>query len=211
MLGVHLADAPGHGAVVAEGVLQHKTGHAELAGLGGLIPLQEVVQLHKGFLAVVVVGVDHRKGLLQDALAGQHGLAGAPGLGASLGHGETGGHILQRLEGVSRFHAQRFAGGLDAVADGLLEGLLDVVTDDEDDLVKAGLDGIVDGIVHDDLAVGADSRQLFDAAAEAGADAGRHDYQCRFHRNPPTFYSFAERTACGPPCGVTSACRRTAD
>lgn len=39
----------------------------------------------------------------------------------------------------------------------------------------------MNGIVHDDLAVGTDGSQLFDAAAEAGADTGGHNHQCSFH------------------------------
>lgn len=43
----------------------------------------------------------------------------------------------------------------------------------------------MNGIVHDDLAVGTDGSQLFDAAAEAGADTGGHNHQCSFHSFPP--------------------------
>ena len=182
---VHLADAAGHGAVVAQGVLQHKAGHGQITGLVGRVALQKVMQPDKGLLAVVVVGVDDGERLLDDALAGQHGLTGAPGLGASLRHGIPCGDILQRLKGVVDLNAQLGADLLNAVADGLLEGILDVVADDKDDLVKAGLDRVMNGIVHDDLAVGTHSRQLFDAAAEAGANACSHNNQSSFHDFPP--------------------------
>ena len=72
------------------------------------------------------------------------------------------------LERIVDLNAQPGADLLNAVTDGLFKRLLNVVADDKDDLVKTGLDGVMNGIVHDDLAVGTDGGQLFDAAAEAG-------------------------------------------
>ena len=153
--------------------------------MGGVVLLQKVVQRHIRLLAVVVVGVDDGKGLVQDVAAGQHRLAGAPGFGAACGQGGARRQVVQRLVGVGHLHAQAGADLLDAVADDLAERLLNVAADDKDDLVKAGLDGVVDGVVHQDLAVGAHRRQLLDAAAVAGADAGRHNDQCCFHSSIP--------------------------
>ena len=73
---------------------------------------------------------------------------------------------VQFLKSVAQLDAEAGADALDAVADGLPERLFDVVADDEHDLVKARFDGVVDGIIHDDLAVGAHGRQLLDAAAK---------------------------------------------
>ena len=178
---VHLADAAGDRAVVAQGVFQHKARHGKVARLVGRVALQEVVQPDERLLAVVVVGVDDGERLLNNALAGQHGLAGAPGLGAALRHGEALRHVLECLERIVDLNAQPGADLLNAVTDGLFKRLLNVVADDKDDLVKTGLDGVMNGIVHDDLAVGTDGSQLFDAAAEAGADTGGHNHQCSFH------------------------------
>ena len=166
------------------------------------------MQLHKSFLTVVVVGVDDGERLLDDALAGQHGLAGAPGFGAALGHTVTRGHIFQCLKRIVDLDTQVGADLLDAVADGLFKGFLDIVADDKDDLVKASFDGVVDRVIHDDLAVGADCGQLFDAAAETGAYTGRHNNQSCFHEFPPklslgcvpgvvTFYLPYFSTSCG--------------
>ena len=55
------------------------------------------------------------------------------------------------------------------------------MTDDKDDLVETGFDGVMDGVIHDDLAVGAYGRQLLDAAAVTRADARRHNNQGGFH------------------------------
>ena len=143
------------------------------------------MQLDKSLLAVIVIGVDDGKRLLQNALAGQNRLPGAPGLGAALRQADALRQRVQRLIGVGDLHTQLGAGLFDAVADGLTERVLDVLADDEHDLVEPGLDGIMDGKIHDDLAVGADSGQLFDTAAEPGTDAGSHDDQSSFHKHPP--------------------------
>lgn len=55
------------------------------------------------------------------------------------------------------------------------------MTDDEDDLVEARRNGVMDGVVHQNFAVGTDSGQLLDAAAVARADTGSHDNQSCFH------------------------------
>ena len=138
---------------------------------------QEVVNLHKGFLAVVVVRVDDHEGLVQQALAGQNRLAGAPGLGAVCGQRHACGQIFLLLVGVGDLHTQTGAGGGNAVADRFAEGLGNVVPDDKDHLVEACLNGVVNGIVHDNLAVQAHGLQLLDAAAETAADARRHNDQ----------------------------------
>ena len=98
------------------------------------------------------------------------------------------GQIIQSLVGVGNLNAQPGADFFDAVADDLAEGLLDVAADDEHDLVETGFDGVVDGVVHQDLAVGAHGGKLFDAAAVAGADSGGHNNQCSFHVEIPPKY-----------------------
>ena len=139
------------------------------------------MNLDKSFLAIVVVSIDNGERLLDDILAGQNCLAGAPGLAALSGNFVPGGDGVLLLESIGNLNAQVGTGLFNAVADGFLESLLNVVADDKDNLVKPGFDGIMDGVIHDDLAVGADSGQLLDAAAKAGADAGCHNAQCCFH------------------------------
>ena len=170
-----MADAAGHAAILRQGVLQHEARHAQLAV--AVVLNQEVVDLHEGFLAVVVVGVDHHEGLVQKALAGQNRLAGAPGLGAAFGQGYALRQVFLLLIGVGNLHAQAGAGGGNPVANGLAEGLGNVVPDDKDHLVEACFNGVVNGIVHDDFAVQAHGLQLLDSAAETAADARCHNNQ----------------------------------
>lgn len=58
--------------------------------------------------------------------------------------------------------------------DGVPEGVFKVTSNDEDDVVEAGTDGIEDGVVHDGFSVRPDGVKLFEGA-EAGADTGSED------------------------------------
>ena len=53
----------------------------------------------------------------------------------------------------------------------LAEVLFEVFADNENEFAKSGLDGVVDGVVHDGFAVGTQSVQLFQASV-AAAHAG---------------------------------------
>ena len=137
------------------------------------------MEVHEGLLAVVVVGVDDGEGSPHLLPGAQHRLARAPGLAPALG--QRAGDVVERLEGVAHRHAQPGAHRLDAVADGRAEVRLDVPAYDEHHAVEARLDGVVDRVVHDDVAVVVHTGQLLDAPAEAAADARGHDEQRRFH------------------------------
>ena len=169
----------GHAAVVGEGIAQDEARHGDL--IFGMGLRQPAVQVAVGLPAVVVVGIDHREGLADQLLRRQHRLPGAPGLGAPLGNAESLRHGVQILEGIVHLHIQPAAQRLDAITDPLPEIRLDVLPDDKDQLVESGGNGIVDGIVHDDLIVQPHRLQLLDAPAEPGPDSSRHDQQCRSH------------------------------
>ena len=124
--------------------------------------------------AVVVIGVDHRKGAVDEVLGGQHGVAGAPGLDPAFRHGVACGQLFQLLESVLYLHGLGHP-----VPDGSLEGILDLVLDHKDHRFKAGPAGVVERIIHDDLSVGAHRVDLLHAAVTA-AHAGSHDDQYRF-------------------------------
>lgn len=81
------------------------------------------------------------------------------------------------------------AGAGNALADDLVEVLFNVLAQHEDDARKACLDRVVDGILHQELSVGADGFQLLDPAAEARADARRHDDKGNGQDNPSALYS----------------------
>ena len=179
----HLADAPGDAAVVGEGVFQDEARHAER--IVRMILLEVVVDLLIDALAVVVVGVDDGEGGVDEVLGGKDGLAGAPGLGPALRQGA--GDIRQGLEAVAYLHAVGGAHFLDPGADDLPEVLLNVLTDDEQDLIESSLNGVVDGVVHNNMAGSVYTGQLLDAAAVPAADARRHNDQGRLFQKvrPP--------------------------
>jgi len=89
--------------------------------------------------------------------------------------------IVQILEGVAYLNAQTRTFLFHTIADYLAEIRFDILADDENNAAKAGGNGVMDGIIHDDFAVHANRRQLLDAAAKARADTGSHDEQCGFH------------------------------
>ena len=135
---------------------------------------QVIIHHTEGLRAVIIIGIDDRKRAVDEVLCSQNGVAGAPGLDTALRHGKTGGQLFQLLEGVLHVHCFRHA-----VADGSLEGVLDLVLDDKDHGLKAGAAGVVERIVHNDLSVGAHRVDLLHAAV-AAAHAGCHDDQYRF-------------------------------
>ena len=138
----------------------------------------------EALLAVVVIGIDHNERRVHHLFGGQHRLAGAPGLGPPLGEGPR--DVVQVLEGVVHRHPMGGADGGNPVADDLPEFRFDVPADYKDHVAEPGLDGVMNRVIHDDMAGGVHRFQLLDAAPKAGADAGSHNEQCRFHRIFPS-------------------------
>ena len=62
-----------------------------------------------------------------------------------------------------------------AVTNPLFEIFFNVFANDKDQLIKSSLDGIMNGIIHDDLIVQTNGFQLFDARAKSTAQASRHN------------------------------------
>ena len=142
------------------------------------------MDLLKALGAVVVVGVDHGEGTVHHLAGGQDGVGGAPGLYALLGDGVALGQIVQLLIGI--LHVDDLA---QTVADSGLEGILDLMLDDEDHGLKAGAAGVVDGVVNDELIVVANRVHLLKSAV-AAAHTGGHNYKNRFFH---TIHSFLSR------------------
>ena len=170
MLPVHGADAPGHGAVLGDGVLQQVAHHHVLVHVPVRVGAQVVVDELIGLGAVVVVGVDDGEGSVHQLPGGQGGLGGAPGLGALWRHGVARGQVVLTLEGVLHVHHLRHP-----VADAGAEIGLDLLLDDEDHGFEPGPAGVVDGVVDDELSVVSHGVQLLEAAVPA-AHAGGHDH-----------------------------------
>ena len=93
-------------------------------------------------------------------------MIGTPGLRPLLGDLVGVGDLIHALE--DQLHRDQSV----VLGDDLLsEGLLEVSADHEDHLAKSCPDGIVDGVVHDGLAVRAETVDLLKAAI-AGSHAG---------------------------------------
>jgi hypothetical protein len=95
---------------------------------------------------------------------------------AAFRHGETGGQILEGLEGVIQRDAP-----LEMRLHGFAEGLLDVAANDKDHLAETGAQGIEHRVINDDFPVGSDGINLFESAVTA-SHAGGHDDEGWFHR-----------------------------
>ena len=173
-VGVGHTHAAGHAAVLGDSVPEQVAYHAVVIIAAVLVGGQVIIHHPEGLRAVIIIGIDDCKGAVDEVLCSQNGVAGAPWLDTALRHGEACGQLIQLLECV--VHVHHFG---HAVADGLFEGLLDLVLDDEDHGLKACTAGIVEGIIHDDLPVGAYRVDLLHAAVTA-AHASRHDHQYRF-------------------------------
>ena len=108
-------------------------------------------------------------------------MGSAEGLHAALGNGVALGQLGQFLIGV--LYVDDLG---ETLTDGGLEGLLNLVLDDEDHRLKAGALGVINGIVDDQLAVVAYRVKLLQSAV-AAAHTGGHNDQNRFLHDTHSF------------------------
>ena len=169
---VHLADAPGDipalrqragEGVAHHGVFRPRPGLAE-EGADGL----------HGLPAVVVVGVDDGEGAVDLPGGAQDGLPCAPGLGPPGGDGEALRELVQGLVCAGQGHV-----GADMAPEAILKIPGHLLLDDADDLSEAGADGVIDGVVHDEVSAVVHRRHLLQTA-EAASHPGGHDDKSRF-------------------------------
>ena len=180
-----LADAPGHGAVETGSVFQQIAHHGSLA-LGRQLD-QFLINRPVGVHPVIVIGVDDAEGSVHLRLRAQQGVDRAEGLGASLRNVievRYGGIVLIDVGHLHRLALRRLF--LLEIAHQLVHHLPHFRLDDEHHLVKASPQGIVNGILHQNFAVGADAVHLL-AAAIPGTEACRHDHQRNSHIASPLF------------------------
>ena len=175
--GVNLADAAGDGTMLRERVAEAEADHGEFGG-ARVGDIEELGEAAEGVGSVEIIGVDDGEGAVHDAAGAPDGMAGAPGFFATEGWAEARWEVVGLLEGVADFEAG--VGGVPR-ADAGAEGVLEVAADDEDDLGKAGLTGVTDGIVQDGLTLGTERVHLLKAAV-AGAQAGGEDDESGGHR-----------------------------
>ena len=136
---------------------------------GAVGRFEEVGGRHKGVAAIEVVGVDDGEGAVDEVGGREHSVGGAPGLDAAFRHGETGGQAVHLLVGIVEGNLSGYAR-----SDGLGKVLLVLLLDDEHYLGKAGLHGVVDGEVHDDVLLRIQCGNLLHAA-KAAAEACCHN------------------------------------
>ena len=152
---------------VAQQEAHHRPGVAVAIGVGAEV----VVDKAEALRAVVVICVDDRERRIADGLlCHKDGVGRAPGLDAPLRHGEPLRQLVELLVGI----ADLKPGAQGAGADSLLEGLLDLMLDDEHDGLEPGAAGIVQAVIQDGLARRPDRVDLLQSAV-AAAHSGSHD------------------------------------
>ena len=170
---VDRAHAARHIAVLCQRVFQRVADHEVLAALAPQRP-QVLIRQFERARAVVIVRVDDEERRIEEFAAAQHRVPRAPRLHAPFRDGKALRQLLQLLEGVVCFHSCRHAR-----TDHRLEGIFNLVLNQEHDAAEARLVRIVQAVIEDDLAVRADRIQLLQSPV-AAAHTRRHHHQNRF-------------------------------
>ena len=115
----------------------------------------------KCFRAVVVVGVYDRKRSLDKLLCAQNGVHRAEGLGSMRKLGSCLGEAVGGLKGVVDLYA---CAALDAVAEQSLDIVKYLGLDYQNKLIEACRNRVINGVLHEYLAVRAETLYLLDTA-----------------------------------------------
>ena len=121
------------------------------------------------FRAVKIIRIDGGERFTHRVGGHENRMGGAPRLGAAGRHGKPRRQFVQFLKDV--FHRDAF---LETRADDFPELRFDVVPDDEDELAEAGAHRVINRIINDRLAVGADRINLLQPAVTAAHAGGHH-------------------------------------
>jgi len=125
----------------------------------------------------VVVGIGDHKGTVEERRRHQDRLPGAPRLAPVIGPGETLGQRIELLAGVKDLGA----GGRAAIH--VLPDLgLGLAADHDHHPPESRVHRVEDRVVHQGRPAGAHRIELLEPAV-AGADAGRENHKCHFHRS----------------------------
>ena len=143
---------------------------------------QLLVHRPVGVDAIVIVGVDDAAGLTDRLRRAQQGVDGTEGLGPLRRQRvkrRQGGEILK---GVGHLHGTAVPGGplLQIISAQAAHQCLHLRLDNEHHLAETRPQGVIDGVLHQNLPVGADAVHLLTAAV-AGSQARRHNDQSRLH------------------------------
>ena len=122
----------------------------------------------EGVAAIEVVGVDDGEGFVYHILGHEYGVVGTPRFLATFGHTEACRQAVELLVDILHGNAASEVVGVDVAFELVGKRMADY----EDHLAEAGAYGILDAVVHDYLAVGANAVHLLQptvAAAHAGS------------------------------------------
>ena len=170
-----VADAAGNRSVLGNRVLQLIAHHGRFAFLRQ--GLQFVVNRAKRRYAVIVIRIDDGERLIDVVARNQHRVYRAERLGAFFRNVIERRNAGEILECVIDLHLLG-----DAVAADGSEHILHARLDDKDHMVKARANRVIDGILHQNLAVRTQTVHLL-VSAVAGAHARSHNQKRCTHSN----------------------------
>ena len=159
---VVLADTAADGTALAQRVIYAEAHHCILALAACGQFAQELSHHAESITVVEVIAVEHSERLLDDVLAHEDSVVGAPRLLTAFWNGKAFWQSIEALEA-------EFAGNVTLVLGENLcaELLLEVTTDNPYNLAEAGLNSIIDAVVHNALSLRTKCVELLEAAIAA--------------------------------------------
>ncbi len=149
---VVLTDSTAYGSAFAEGVINAEAHHCILARTALWEFTEEFTHNLESVAVVKVIAVQYSKGFANNILAHHDSVVGAPRLLTTFGNGKAFRQSVEALE------AQLAGNVVLILCQNLIAELfLKVLADNPNDFAKTGLNGIVDAVVHDGLALRAQS------------------------------------------------------
>ena len=172
---VDFAYAAAYGTAVREGIAHTEAHHRIASGAAFGERREEFAHDLEGIAIVEIVAVEHSERFLDHILSHHHGVVCTPRLLAFCGAGETFGECIERLE-------DQFAGNFVLIFSeyDLAEIVFEVFADNKHELTEAGVDGVVDRVVHDGLSLGAERVELFETTV-AATHTGSEQEKSWFH------------------------------
>ena len=155
---VGCTDTAADGSVLAEGVAYAVADHAVLSFLA-LYRTEEVCQHLVGLFAVEVIGIDDRKGFVDQFTSHEHSVVGTPGFGALRIIGASGRHFVHRLEAQFALHFAFVLAEYDTA-----KIVFEILTDNKYNLTKSCAQRVVHAVIKDCFTVRSETVHLFEPA-----------------------------------------------
>ena len=122
--------------------------------------------------SIKIIRINNAKGAMYLLSALHQGMGSPPGFRSTLRHGKTLGECCDFLKNI--VHIRNF---LDSFSDNISEILLNILSNDKNQLLEACFQSIMHGIIHDNLPIRANFCQLFNPRTVTGSKTRCHDYQ----------------------------------